>query len=331
MHEACYRIDSGRFIPFRYRALLGILAIFLVFPVWAQSQPVSLPAPPAPAPSNEPLRDYVIGAQDLLQIAFLEAAELSREIRVSADGTVSLPLLERLSIAGLTLDQAERLIARKYREGSIMNDPHVTVTVKELQSKPVTVMGAVRNPGVFQVSGQSRLLRLISMAGGLMDEAGAEVQVLRAAGLENEKMVRISTESVRGGEVAANVPVWGGDTINVKPAGVVYVVGAVNRPGRHSMAGQADGLTVLRLVALSEDLKRSAKADKAVLIRKDTSGKLEQIPVDIRKILSQKQPDVMVMANDVLFVPDSMGKKAFARGLEAAIQVATSVAIFGVI
>jgi polysaccharide export outer membrane protein len=277
------------------------------------------------------LKDYLIGPQDLLTISFLEAAELSREVRVSADGTVSLPLLERLAIAGLTLDQAERLLVKKYRESGILNDPHISISVKELQSKPVTVMGAVRNPGVFQVSGQSRLLRMISQAGGLSDDAGPEIQVLRAVAPEHERVLRFTTDAVRAGELETNVPVWGGDTINVKPAGAVFVVGAVNRPGRHSLGGQSEGLTVLRLLALSEDLKRTAKPDKAVLIRKGADGQLQQMPVDIRKILSQKQPDLTLLANDVLFVPDSAGKRAMARGLEAALQIATSVAILGVI
>jgi len=331
MRKASYRADSGRFVPFRGSVLLGVWLLICVFPLWAQQPPAPAPAPPAPASSNEPLKDYVIGPQDLLQVSFLEAPELAREVRVNSDGSINLPLMERFSLAGLTLDQAERLIARKYKEGRILNDPHVSISVKELQSKPVTVMGAVRSPGVFQVNGQSRLLRLISQAGGLLDESGPEIQVLRAAAPEGQQVVHISTSSVRDGDASANIPVWAGDTINVRPAGAVYVVGAVNRPGRHSLGGQSQGLTVLQLLALSEDLKRSARPDKAVLIRKKASGELEKIPVNLKRILGQKEADVTLLANDVLFVPDSSGKRALTRGLESAIQIATSVAILGVI
>ena len=331
MQRASYRADSGRVIPRRYSVLLGILVLVSSFPTWAQ-QPANPPAAPVAPPSAvAPEKDYVIGAQDLLQISFLDAAELSREVRVGADGTVSLPLTERIALAGLTLDEAEKLIAKKYREGKILNAPHVSIAVKELQSKPVTVMGAVVNAGVFQISGQSRLLRVISQAGGLHPDAGTEIQVLRASARDGEQVLRISTESVRAGDMTANVPIWGGDTVNVKPAGAVYVVGAVNRPGRHSLGGQSEGLTVLQLLALSEDLKRTARPDKAVLIRKSATGSLEQIPVNLKKILGQRASDVTVLANDVLFVPDSSGKRALSRGLDAAIQIATSVAIFGVI
>lgn len=331
MRKASYHAGNKWFRLLAARVSMVLWLLILAVPIWAQQPNSSPPAPPALASPNEPLKDYVIGPQDLLQITFLEAAELSREVRVSADGTISLPLMDRLSVMGLTLDQAERLLAKKYREGGILNDAHISISVKELQSKPVTVLGAVRNAGVFQVSGQSRLLRMISQAGGLSDDAGPEIQILRAVAPENERVLRLSTDAVRAGEIETNVPIWGGDTINIKPAGAVYVVGAVNRPGRHSLGGQSDGLTVLRLLALSEDLKRTAKPEKAVLIRKGAAGQLEQIPVDIRKILSQKQADVALRANDVLFVPDSAGKRALTRGLEAALQVATSVAIFGVI
>jgi polysaccharide export outer membrane protein len=331
MRKASYRAGSKRLTLPAARVLVVLWLSFLAAPQWAQQPNSAPPAPPAPASLNEPQKDYVIGAQDLLQIAFLEAPELSREVRVNADGSVNLPLMDRFSGAGMTLDQAERFIAKKYKDGGILNDPHVAVSVKELQSKPVTVSGAVRTPGVFQVSGQSRLLRILSEAGGLTDEAGLEIQVLRATGPEETKTQRVSTESVRAGDAAANLPVWGGDIIIVRPAGAVYVVGAVNRPGRHSLGGQSEGLTVLRLLALSDDLKRSARPDKAVLIRKGASGELEQIPVNIKKILGQRQGDVAVRANDVLFVPDSSGKRAIARGLDAAVQVATSLAIFAVI
>lgn len=331
MVKACYRADSGRLKLLGRWLASGIGFLIVAFPNWAQAPPPPSAAPQGTVAPIEPLKDYVIGPQDLLQITFQEASELSREVRVNADGSVNLPLMDRFSLAGLTLDQAERLIVKKYRDGGILNDPHVSVSVKELQSQPVTVMGAVRTPGVFQVSGQSRLLRMISQAGGLSDEAGTEIQILRAAAPEGQQVVRIATEAIRSGDMQVNVPVWGGDTINVKLAGAVYVVGAVNRPGRHFLGGQSEGLTVLRLLALSEDLKRTAKPDKAVLIRRGANGDLEQVPVNIRKILSQKAPDVALNANDVLFVPDSAGKRAMMRGLDAAIQIATSVAIFGVI
>lgn len=324
----------GSRAPRRIAYLRGLLVFVLAFvagiPVAAQESPSPSAKTPAEAAATEAFRDYVIGPQDLLSIQILESPELSREVRVGPDGTVGLPLLNRVSLKGLTLSEAEELLEKKYVEGGILNTPHITITVQDLQSKPVTVMGAVRNPGVIQVSGQSRLLRILSQAGGTTPEAGSHIRVIRADTRNEEQVLQIRIEDALQGSLDANIPIYGGDTINVVPAGAVYVVGAVNQPGRHLLTGEGDETGILQVLAMAQDLKSTAKPDKAVLIRKNEKGELAQIPVDIRKILKQENPDVAVLANDVLYVPDSAAKRAFTRGLQAALQIATGVAILGV-
>ncbi len=276
--------------------------------------------------------EYVIGPQDLLSISILESSELSREVRVAGDGTIGLPLLaERVHVLGLTLSQAEELLKQKYQEGGILNEPNITISLKELQSKPVTVSGSVKNPGVFQVSGQVRLMRILSLAGGVSDDAGGTIQILRGEDSAKPVIDLVHVQDLLEGKSAANVFVRGGDTVNVLPAGAVYVIGAVNQPGRHLLRGEEQQSTVLNVLALAQDLKRTAKPDRAVLIRKTgADGAVEQIPVDIRKILEHKIADVAVKPNDVLYVPDSTAKRAFTRGVEAAIQLATGAVLFGV-
>jgi len=262
----------------------------------------------------------------------MESPEMSREVRVATDGTVSLALLaERVRVSGLTLDQVEDLFKQKYQEGGILNQPNITVTLKDLQSKPVTITGAVRAPGVFQVTGQVRLLRLLSLAGGFTEDVGTTVKLLREDDSGKTQVLQANVEDLREGKAEANLSVQGGDTVDVLPAGVVYVIGAVNHPGRFLLRSDTQQTTILNVLALVEDLKRTAKPSKAVLIRKQPQGTgVEQIPVDIRKILDHKQEDVAVMANDVLYVPDSTAKRAFTRGLEAAIQLASGAVIFGI-
>lgn len=257
---------------------------------------------------------------------------MSREVRVAADGAVSLALLaERVLVAGLTLTQVEELLKQKYQEAGILNQPNITVSLKELQSKPVTVTGSVRSPGVFQVSGPVRLIRLLSLAGGFAEDVGTTVKVLREDDTGKTEVLQASVEDLRQGKQEANLSVQGGDTVNVLPAGVVYVIGAVNHPGRYLLRSDTQQTSILNVLALAEDLKRTAKPDRAVLIRKQPQGTgVEQIPVDIRKILDHRQEDVAVMANDVLYVPDSTAKRAFSRGLEAAVQLATGAVLFGV-
>jgi polysaccharide export outer membrane protein len=279
---------------------------------------------------RDSLGEYLVGPDDQISISVLESADLSRDVRVSSDGTIGLPLLaERIHVAGLSLTQTEALVKRKYQEGGILNDPNITIILKDLQSKPVTMIGAVRNPGVFQVSGEVRLLRLISMAGGFSVEVGTHVQVISEDGSGSQHMVEVSVQDLRQGHPEANVQVHGGDTVNVLLAGAIYVIGAVNKPGRFLIPGDTGQTTLLNVLALAEDLKRTAKSDHSVLIRKTGKpGEVEQIPVDLRKILAREQPDIAVQPNDVLFVPDSVAKRAFARGLESAIQLATGAILF---
>lgn len=283
--------------------------------------------------SSDGLGEYLIGPSDLLSISVMESPDLTRDVRVDSDGTLGLPLLaEHPHVAGLSLVQAEALLKKKYQESGILNNPNITITLKDLESKPVTLMGSVRQPGVFQVSGEVRLLRLLSLAGGLNDDAGTTVQVIREDAAGTQKINNVSVEALRHGDAEANVMVRGGDTVNVLPAGAVYVIGAVNHPGRFLIPSIGSQTSVLNVLAMAEDLKRTAKPAHSVLLRrKGSGGEVEQIPVDLSKILARQQPDVAVLPNDVLFVPDSTAKRAFSRGLEAAIQVSTGLVLLGTV
>lgn len=336
-------------------AFLSLAALCLsVAPLAAQTPQKAVqqaaqmaPPPQVPPPAAGP-RDYVIGSQDLIAITVMESPELSREVRVGLDGTVSMPLLaERIRLQGLTLGEAERLLEKKYKEAGILNAPNVSIFIKELVSKPVTVSGAVRTPGTFQLGMQVPLVRVLTQAGGLSDEAGGMVQIIRGGALprattdERPEIISIRIDDIFQGKPEANVPVHGGDIVNVVPAGAVYVVGAVNKPGRYLLRGSGDDLTVLRVLAMAEDTRRSAKVSQTIILRKDASlcpegapcgpEAIRQIPVDIKKILKRESPDVALLANDVLFVPESMARRAFTRGLEAALQVATGVAVVGAV
>jgi polysaccharide export outer membrane protein len=282
---------------------------------------------------GDPMGEYLIGPDDLLSISVLESPDLSRDVRVSSDGTVGLPLLaEHPHVSGLSLAQAEALLKKKYQESGILNDPNITIVLKDLESKPVTVSGAVRSPGVFQVSGSVRLLRLLSLAGGVGENAGTSVQVIHEEASGKQIVTEVHMSDLRLGLENANVPVRGGDIVNVPPAGAIYVLGAVNRPGRYSLPSDTDETTVLNVLALAADTTRTAKLSQCVLLRrKGASSDVEQIPLDLKKIRTQDQPDVVVRANDVLYVPDSGAKRAFSRSLEAAMQVATGVLLLGAV
>ena len=308
--------------------------------------------------------DYRVGAQDLLEIKVFEAPDLNRSLRVSARGQISLPLLGSVQAAGLTAQELEALL--EYKLHKYMKEPHVDVLVSSVESHPISVVGAVKKPGVFQVRGPKTVLEVLSVSEGLADDAGDDVVVMRGAGwqlvdsLGNDKGVTNSQptsgeaaqapnigegndqpkgnekETVRvnlknlleTGDARFNVPVYPGDIVKVPRSGVVYVVGEVKKPGGFVLKSNEE-MTVLKAMALAEGLTLTAVKNQARIIRTDAgSGKKEEISVDLGKILDGKQPDPALQAADIVFVPNSNGKYAVFRGSEAAISAITSLLVF---
>jgi polysaccharide export outer membrane protein len=321
-----------------------------------------------PMPTYNP-QEYLIGSEDVLDINVFEAPEMNRDVRVSASGEISLPLLGAVAAGGFTPRELEtsleELLHQKY-----MKDPHVSVFVRDMQSHPVSVMGAVRKPGIFQIRGNKTLLEILSLAEGLADDAGEGVIILRRAGQKNgpeifsanasglaesspvmrvqdfgepgvmdtgpDKAGAVSQEVVRvnlkdlldSTDPRHNPAVYPGDIVKVSRAGIVYVVGAVQRPGGFAMKTN-EKISVLQAIALSEGLTRTAAKGGARIIRtNEQNGARTETPMDLGKILSGKSPDPMLGARDIVFVPDSATKATFTRGLEVATQTLTGLLIF---
>jgi polysaccharide biosynthesis/export protein len=304
--------------------------------------------------------DYRIGPDDVLDVAVFGAPELNRKVRVSAGGEISMPLIGAVEAAGLTGPELESALDRKLRE--YMNEPHVAVFVSSIESHPVSVLGEVTKPGVFQVRGPKTLLEMLSMAQGLTDNAGDKVLVMRGAGFTSEPLGKKSiagdlvarassdgsaapqTGVVRdpnqqtveinlrllldSGNPAYNVPIYPGDIIKVMRAGIVYVVGGVKRPGGFAIRSN-ERMSLLKAVSLAEGLTDTAAKSKTRIIRTDEmSGQRSEIPVDLGKILAGKRSDIQLEAADIVFVPKSSSKAALLRGTETAVATASGVLIF---
>jgi polysaccharide export outer membrane protein len=311
----------------------------------------------------------VIGPEDVLDINVFEASEMNRGVRVSARGEISLPLLGAVAAAGLTPRELETNLEELLRQ-KYMKDPHVSVFVRDMQSHPVSVMGAVRKPGIFQIRGSKTLLEILSLAEGLADDAGETVVILRGAGEKNTpEFALANTNEMAGsslgirfrdfntpgapdadremvGAISQNVvqvnlkdlldstdprsnpTVNPGDIVKVSRAGIVYVVGAVGRPGGFTMKTN-EKISVLQAIALSEGLTHTASKSGARIIRtNDRNGERTETPIDLGKILSGKSPDPMLGSRDILFVPDSAAKTTFSRTVEVAVQTLSGIAIF---
>jgi polysaccharide export outer membrane protein len=271
-----------------------------------------------------PLR---LSAGDLLDIKVLGTTDpdFSPKLRVDGQGSITLPYAGALRVTGRTAEDAAFLIEARFREKDILKDPHVSVTVVEYATQGVTVAGEVKNPGVYPMLGTHNLLDLLSAAGGVTPTAGKAVSITHREDLTHPQVVNVETKA--GSPAAFNVDIRPGDTIMVWHAGIVYVLGEVEKPGGFLIENN-DRLTVLQAIALAQGTSRTAAADRAKLIRKTATGH-EEVPVPLKKILADKAPDQLLADGDILFIPGS-GPKAALRNMEAILPGVASAAIYHV-
>jgi len=308
--------------------------------------------------------DYRIGAEDLLSISVFEAPDLTRDVRVSSDGQVSLPLLGQVRASGLTTRQFEAVLEELLRR-SYMKDPHVSVFVKEMESHPVSVFGAVKKPGVFQVRSGKTLIEVLSMAEGLAEDAGDSVIVMRGESAEsttaakpsipdagapaagsanpggqnqsqtaadtpkNNRTVQIELRDLlSSGDARFNVPVYPGDVVKVTRAGIVYVVGEVGKPGGYLLKTN-ENVSILQAIALAGGLTHTSAAGHARIIRTESAtGERRELPIDVSRILRGKEPDQVLQSKDIVFIPNSAGKAALYRSTDGILGVVSAALIY---
>lgn len=293
--------------------------------------------------SNVKQGDYLIGSGDLLGIDVFDVPELSREVRVSETGYISLPLMPaKVRASGLTPYQLQDKLAELLQTNGLVSTPQVSIAVKEQHSQPITVIGAVRSPMVIQALRKTTLLQALSQAGGIAEDAGSYVIVTRPSPGSNDSsdvgdgppplppqtFTINMADLLESGDSRFDIPLVGGDVVSVPRAGIIYVVGAVQHPGGFVLQNDLDHMTMLKMLSLAGGTTNTAKANKTVILRKNSeSGQRDQIPVDLRKIMHLKSRDVQLEANDILFVPDSNGLKALHRAGDVGMALTTGAAL----
>ncbi|MGA2114354.1 MAG: polysaccharide biosynthesis/export family protein [Bryobacteraceae bacterium] len=304
------------------------LALVLTTPAWAQ-------VPRANPELGANLPAQAVGPNDLIAVSVYDAPELSRTVRVGADGFIRLPMLRRpIKAQGLLPAALETAIAAALCDDRILVDPFVTVTIAEYHSRPISVAGAVKQPLVFQAEGPTTLLEAIARAQGLRDDAGREILVSQTQSGPDDKPVLLTRRIlVRGliddADPALNLKLVGGEEIRVPEIGRIYVVGDVKKPGAFSVQDGSD-TTVLQMLAMAEGLTPYATKD-AYIYRREGSGTKNEILVSLDKIMRRKAPDVPLTANDILYIPDSKGKRVGLRALEAVIGLGSAGATAAII
>lgn len=291
------------------------------------SQHVGAGATSVSAVPNLPVEK--VGPNDLLGIAVYDSPELSRAVRVESDGAIRLPMVkQRIQVAGLYPAEVEKEITRALLANNVLVDPVVTVSVLEYQRRPITVAGSVKNPLTFQATGTVSLLDAISRAQGLTENAGSEILVSRGVSSDGGKVATVVERvPVRGlldgADPSLNLILHGGEVVRVPEAGRIYVVGDVKKPGAFYITDGSQS-SVLKALALSEGLEAFSSRNAYIYRAEDSNGRKE-IPIEMKKIMSRKSPDVPLLAGDILYIPSATGAKASLKVLEESLGIGTSL------
>ncbi|SRR5579871_2440754 len=282
--------------------------------------------------------DYTIGAGDVLTVTLSDAPEFGGKCRVADSGVISIPgVVAPIKAEGQSPIELANLIRTALIDAKQLRDPHVTVFVDEFHGRTVSVLGAVAKPAVYPLQKRTSVLEAISAAGGALPNAGNTVTIVRgsaSAEATNTAVGSVQTFKIsdlaNGKDLSANVEVKNGDVVSVSAAQVVYVVGAVVKPGGFTIQDSSTGVSVVQAVALAEGFN-SIASRHGVIVRQSTSDHARiEIPVDIGQMMAGKQTDAVLAPNDILYIPTSGARRTAKAMGDVAMAAVNGVAIYGI-
>lgn len=268
-------------------------------------------------------KDIPIGSGDLIEVRVF-GTDYAKTSRVSETGDAALPLVGSVHVGGLTTKEARDVITRDLVKGELYREPQVSVFIKEYSTQRVTIVGEVAKPGMYPRLGEHRLLDLISSAGGFTPKAGKLITITHRG--ETTPAATVEYIGGSGQQISSNLDVQPGDTVYVSPAGVVYVLGNVNRPSGFVMDNHGS-MSVLEALAMAGGTTPHSSLNSAKVIRRTPEG-MQEIPVPLNKILGAKSEDLALQAGDVLFIPGSVTSGVFQQSAASILQTATGVAVY---
>ncbi len=282
-----------------------------------------------------------LGPGDQIEVTVLRLPEMQALAAALDDtGAIDLPMVGRIQAGGRSPEQVQLAITEAL--SSFMREPSVRLRVVATASRPVSVLGAVKQPGVHQLKGEMRLMEVLSLAGGLREDAGYSIKIARsleqgALPLPGAKiddsgrfsLAEIDLTGLMGNESPANnILIRPQDVITAPRAKLVYVIGDVNKAGGFVLA-ERQSMSVLQALAMAEGLKGTASPRSARIIRPiEGSSDKDEIAIDVKRILSGRQEDVALYPEDVLFIPNNTAKSAGKIALSALLDVGTGLVIF---
>jgi len=320
-HKRC----AGYVLALRFSAV-SVAITLVAFPVHSSAQNATRTTPV--------MEEYKIGPGDVLAVTVTDAPEFGGKLRVSDTGTVQIVGVSApLRAEGLTAAELSSAIRGALVDSKQLRDPKVNVFIDEFHGRTITVLGAVAKPAVYSLNHRTTVLEALSLAGGTVANAGSTVTLVRgpasaeATGQPLGSVTIIDLAKLgRGEDLSQNVEVRNGDLINVSAAEVVYVVGAVVKPGGYVMTNPSAGVSVVQAVALAEGLSPLAAGHKGVIVRQSTSQQGRQ---DLDHMMAGRETDVLLAPNDILFVPQSGAKKTLKVMGDVAMAAVNGLAIYG--
>jgi polysaccharide export outer membrane protein len=283
---------------------------------------------------------YKLGAGDEVSVWALGAEEIgTHPFRIDLSGNIDIPMAGRIHAAGLTVDQLHDELVRQLRRQ--LKEPQVTVSLAELRSQPVSVMGEVNKPGVYQLQGEKTLLEVLSLAEGVKADAGNKLRISRSvdegqlpvpgAALDPSGQYYVAEAGLRDAldhksGVSALV-MRPHDTVTVEAGQTIYVMGDVHKQGAFAV-GQREQITALQAMSLAEGPLVTAKLSKARILREKPDGTRADIPINMEKVLEGKADNVPLQGGDFLYIPDSRTKNVALKAAQAALSIGTGIAIW---
>jgi polysaccharide export outer membrane protein len=247
----------------------------------------------------------LIGPGDTLHVQIFDTPEMDQHPKVTDSGEIPLLFAGNVKVAKLSPAEAAAAIGDALKAKQIMLHPQVSVTVELFATQQVSILGQLKTPGTYPLTTGTPILRVLSLAGGITELADRNISIERHA--EPGKKINYYLSNTSDDAIANQVIVYPGDTILVPKVGVVYVLGDVGRPGGYPLSTNDSHMTILQAVALAGTLNKTALLSKAKLIRKTPTG-LEDVPIQLGEIEKGKQPDVVLQANDIVYIPFSWMK-----------------------
>jgi polysaccharide export outer membrane protein len=273
-----------------------------------------------------PAESLLIGPGDLLHISIVDTPEMDQHARVTDRGEVPLVAVGNLKVAGLTPAEAATAVHDRLIKAHYLNHPEVAVAVEQYATQNVSVLGQVRSSGTYPLGTARSVLDVLALAGGLDGTADRNILIERHGDPQHPVHYNLSNNPEEA--VGNQVIVYPGDTVIVPRAGIVYILGDVNRPGGFVMGNNDSKMTLLQALALAGGVTKSAKQGHARLIRKQT-GAIKEVQLSLGEIQKGKLPDMAMMPGDVLYVPFSYVKNIATNSAGIAAS-ATSAAIYAI-